>query len=332
MILKYFESKKINLKKQKMILLYGNNQGHKEQVLEEDLKPIFPKNIFNYDESEILKDIESFKETIFNKSFFENEKLIIINRVSERILNIIEPLLKNILDETYIVLLAGNLDKKSKIRKLFEKEVQTICIPFYEDTDQTLNAFAQKFIRKRNINISQQILNIIIERARGDRINLKNELEKIENFMLNKKKLLIEDVLKLSNLSTNYEIGDLIDSCLSKNKRRIINILNENNFSNEDSVTISRVFLNKAKKILILSQKYELSKNIDLTISSAKPAIFWKEKEMVKQQIYIWPPQKLKEIIYKLNNIELHIKRNLNNSINLITDFILDTSSPETNN
>ena len=332
MILKYFESKKINLKKQKMILLYDNNQGHKEQVLEEDLKPIFPKNIFNYDESEILKDIESFKETIFNKSFFENEKLIIINRVSERILNIIEPLLKNILDETYIVLLAGNLDKKSKIRKLFEKEVQTICIPFYEDTDQTLNAFAQKFIRKRNINISQQILNIIIERARGDRINLKNELEKIENFMLNKKKLLIEDVLKLSNLSTNYEIGDLIDSCLSKNKRRIINILNENNFSNEDSVTISRVFLNKAKKILILSQKYELSKNIDLTISSAKPAIFWKEKEMVKQQIYIWPPQKLKEIIYKLNNIELHIKRNLNNSINLITDFILDTSSPETNN
>ncbi len=332
MILKYFESKKINLRKQKMILLYGNNQGHKEQVLEEDLKPIFPKNIFNYDESEILKDIESFKETIFNKSFFENEKLIIINRVSERILNIIEPLLKNILDETYIVLLAGNLDKKSKIRKLFEKEVQTICIPFYEDTDQTLNAFAQKFIRKRNINISQQILNIIIERARGDRINLKNELEKIENFMLNKKKLLIEDVLKLSNLSTNYEIGDLIDSCLSKNKRRIINILNENNFSNEDSVTISRVFLNKAKKILILSQKYELSKNIDLTISSAKPAIFWKEKEMVKQQIYIWPPQKLKEIIYKLNNIELHIKRNLNNSINLITDFILDTSSPETNN
>ena len=309
MILKYNELRKINLKKQKIILLYGNNQGHKKQVLDEQLKPILPKNIFNYDEIEILKNLDKFKETIYNKSFFENEKLIIINRTSEKILNIIEEIIKQNLEEIFIILLTENLDKKSKIRKLFEKEIKTVCVPFYEDTNQTLNSYAQKFINENKINISQQLLNIIIERARGDRINLKNELEKIQSLSISKKKLDINDILKLSNLSENYEIDNLVDNCLLKNKKKIIQILNENNFSNEDCIVINRIFLNKAKKLLNLSQKYELNNDIDLTISSAKPPIFWKERETVKQQIREWPTQKIKNIIFKLSDIELLIKK-----------------------
>jgi len=332
MILKYFDFKKINLKTQKFILLYGNNQGHKEEFLNENLKPILPKNIYSYDETEVLKNIDDFQQTIFNKSFFDNDKLIIINRISEKSLKIIEEISNKEFNDIFFILLGGSLDNKSKIRKFFEKEINTICIPFYEDNIQSLNLFAQKFIKERKINISQQALNIIIERARGDRINLKNELEKIESFLLNKNKFDLNDILKLSNLSENYEISDLIDNCLSKNKRKIINILNENNFSNDESITISRIFLNKAKKILKLSEEYENNKDIELTISSAKPPIFWKEKEMTKQQIYKWSPKNIKELIYKLNELELQIKNNINNSNNLITNFILETCSSDVNN
>ena len=332
MILKYFDFKKINLKTQKFILLYGNNQGHKEEFLNENLKPILPKNIYSYDETEVLKNIDDFQQTIFNKSFFDNDKLIIINRISEKSLKIIEEISNKEFNDIFFILLGGSLDNKSKIRKFFEKEINTVCIPFYEDNIQSLNLFTQKFIKKRKINISQQALNIIIERARGDRINLKNELEKIESFLLNKNKIDLNDILKLSNLSENYEISDLVDNCLSKNKKKIINILNENNFSNDESITISRIFLNKAKKILKLSEEYENNKDIELTISSAKPPIFWKEKEMTKQQIYKWSPKNIKELIYKLNEVELQIKNNMNNSNNLITNFILETCSSDVNN
>ena len=332
MILKYFDFKKINLKTQKFILLYGNNQGHKEEFLNENLKPILQKNIYSYDETEVLKNIDDFQQTIFNKSFFDNDKLIIINRISEKSLKIIEEISNKEFNDIFFILLGGSLDNKSKIRKFFEKEINTVCIPFYEDNIQSLNLFTQKFIKKRKINISQQALNIIIERARGDRINLKNELEKIESFLLNKNKIDLNDILKLSNLSENYEISDLVDNCLSKNKKKIINILNENNFSNDESITISRIFLNKAKKILKLSEEYENNKDIELTISSAKPPIFWKEKEMTKQQIYKWSPKNIKELIYKLNEVELQIKNNMNNSNNLITNFILETCSSDVNN
>ena len=332
MILKYFDFRKINLETQKFILLYGNNQGHKEQFLNENLKPILPKNIYSYDETEVLKNIDDFQQTIFNKSFFDNDKLIIINRISEKSLKIIEEISNKEFNDIFFILLGESLDNKSKIRKFFEKEINTICIPFYEDNTQSLNLFAQKFIKERKISISQQALNIIIERARGDRINLKNELEKIESFLLNKNKIDLNDILKLSNLSENYEISDLIDNCLSKNKKKIINILNENNFSNDESITISRIFLNKAKKILKLSEEYQNNKDIELTISSAKPPIFWKEKEMTKQQIYKWSPKNIKELIYKLNEVELQIKNNINNSNNLITNFILETCSSDVNN
>ena len=119
---------------------------------------------------------------------------------------------------------------------------------------------------------------------------------------------------------------------MAKNKKRILSILNENNFSNDDCIIITRSFIIKAKKLLTLSTSYETNKNIDLTISSAKPPIFWKEKEITKQQIYKWKPKNIKLLIYKLSEIELQIKKNINNSINLITDFILSQTSSETNN
>jgi DNA polymerase-3 subunit delta len=94
---------------------------------------------------------------------------------------------------------------------------------------------------------------------------------------------------------------------------------------------IARSFLIKAKKLLTLSILFENNKNIDLTISSAKPPIFWKEKEITKQQIYKWKPKNIKKLIYALSETELQIKKNINNSINLITDFILSQSSSEAN-
>ena len=187
------------------------------------------------------------------------------------------------------------------------------------------------YIKGKNISISSENINLIVDRCNGDREVLLNELNKIEYFSKNGKKITRENIAKLTNLLENHSISELIDNCLVKNKKKTINLLNENNFSNEDCILITRTFLNKSKRILKLLVDFQNNKNIDLTISSAKPPIFWKDKEITKQQIYKWTPEKIKKLIYKLREIELLIKKNINNSINLITDFILDQAS-STNN
>ena len=224
------------------------------------------------------------------------------------------------------------LDKKSKLRSYFEKNKQLICIPFYPDNDQTLSKLALEFFKEKNIPISRSNINQIATKSQGDRENLYNELLKIENFSKSGKKLTDDVIKKLVNLSENHSISELIDNCLEKNKIKLIKILNENIYSNDDCIVILRTLLTKSKKLLILSGEYEKNKNIDLTISTAKPPIFWKEKETTKRQIQSWKPQKLRLLIYKINELELIIKKNFNNSLNLITDFLLAQSVSKTNN
>ena len=248
------------------------------------------------------------------------------------ILKIIETLhLKNLEDVT-IVLNSDNLEKKSKLRSLFEKNKTLVCVPFYPDNDQTLSKFAYNFLRDKKVSISTSNINLIINKCAGDREKLVNELQKIEYYTKNGKKIDSENISKLINLNENHSISELVDNCLAKNKKKVINILNENNFSNEDCIIITRSFILKAKKLLDLLKTFETNNNIDLTISSAKPPIFWKEKEITKQQVQKWNSKKTKQLIYSLSEAELQIKKNINNSINLITDFILHQSSSITNN
>jgi len=330
MILKSYELKKLNTQFNKILLFYGKNEGLKNEALEILIKD--KDKISNYEEKEILDNENNFIENILSKSLFEQEKFIVIKRATDKILKVIEILLPKNLEDITIILNSDNLEKKSKLRSFFEKDKKLVCIPFYPDNDQILSKLAHNFLRDKKISISPSNINLIVNKCNGDRETLANELEKIKFFSKNGKKINSENISKLINLNENHSISELIDNCLAKNKKKIISILNENNFSNEDCIMITRSFIIKAKKLLALSTTFEINKNIDLTISSAKPPIFWKEKEITKQQIYKWKPEYIKKLIYSLSEIELQIKKNIDNSINLITDFILTQSSAETNN
>ena len=330
MILKFFDVKKIDLDKNKFILFYGKNEGLKNEAINSLIKD--KSNISYYEEKEILERSDNFMENILSKSLFESEKTIIIKRASDKILKIIDELSIKDISDVAIIINSDNLEKKSKLRSFFEKDKKHICVAFYPDNEQTLLKLTSNFLKEKNISISYANINLIVNKCNGDRATLLNELQKLEYFGKNGKKITSENIDKLTNLVENHNISDLINYCLAKNKKKIINILNENNFTNEECIIITRTFLNKSKQILKLSSEFKNNQNINLTLSSAKPPIFWKDKEITKQQIYKWTPENIKKLIYKLNNIELLIKKNINNSINLITDFVLDQSSSNTNN
>ena len=323
MILKSYELEKKKLDNYSFFLLYGNNKGLIEETIEKNFKSI-SKNIFNYDESEILKNTNDFIEQILNKSFFDSEKLIIVSRVTDKIFSIIEDLKDKKLDDIYIILKSNSLEKKSKIRNFFEKNSDTVCIPFYEDNNQTLSSLALKFFQEKKINISQQNINLLIQRSKGDRMNLKNELNKIELFLLNKKKIEVSEILKLTNLAENFELTDLVDNALAKNKRRILTILNENNFVPEDCIIIFRVYLSKLKRLLKIQEEITKFKDVDKAISLFKPPIFWKDKELVKQQIKILNYEKIKDLIKEISKLELNIKKEPLLSIKITTNFLLE--------
>ena len=330
MIIKSYQISQINPEIHNILLFYGKNEGLKNEVTKKITNN--KKNINSYDEKEVLENEYNFIENILTKSLFDDEKIIIIKRATDKILKVIENLSLEKLKDVTIIINADNLEKKSKLRSFFEKNKQTICIAFYPDNDQTLLKLAYDFLKDKKISISQSSVNLIINKCNGDREALYNELNKIYFYTKDGKKITSEHIMKITNLNENHSVSELVDNCLAKNNKKIINILNENNFNNEDCILITRTLLNKSKRVLQLSKEFENNKNIELTISSAKPPIFWKDKEITKQQIKNWKPKSIKDLIYKLTDIELLIKKNLNNSLNLITDFILEQSSSRSNN
>ena len=323
MIIKSYEIDKKDLKQNRFFLLYGENQGHKNEII----KNKFFGNVYRYEESEIIGNEEAFFNNILSKSFFENEKLIIVSRATDKIKVIVEEIIDKNVEDVVIVLNANTLEKKSKLRSFFEKDKRAICVAFYEDNGQTLVAIASSFFRKNKIPVSQQSINLLVARCRGDRQNLNNELEKIENFISGSNKIEIQDLLKLTNLAENYNVSELIDSCLSKNKTKTINILNENIYSLEDCVLITRTFLIKSKRLLKICKEFQDKKNIEAVISNFRPPIFWKDKEIVKQQAKCWSINNAEDLIYKINDIELLVKKNSSSALKILSNFIIEQTT-----
>ncbi len=326
MIVKAYESQKIKNLKNNFYLFYGENDGYKNQVIKDVFIENNKANIDRFDESEILNNFESFISSQINKSFFDESKLILISRVSEKIVKLIDELLDRKIVDITVVLNAGSLDKKSKLRSLFEKDKNLICMPFYKDNNRTLLQLANNFFKKNKMSISQEIVNLIVERSSGDRINLNNELDKISLFLLGKEKININDVIKLTNLAENYSISELADNCLSKNIKKINKIFNENVFSIDDCILIIRTLLLKSKRLLEIKKMNKSNKNIDQAVSNYKPPIFWKDKEIVKNQATKWSQDEAEKLIYKIHDIELMVKKNYNSSLNIVSDFILNTA------
>lgn len=327
MIIKPYNLSNINLNDNPYILFYGTNEGAKDEAIIKLLNSSSDVKILRFDEKQIIENYEIFSNEILSRSLFETKKIIIIKRASDKLLKIIEDTFDKKLEDVYIIINAAQLEKKSKLRNIFEKHKNLTCAAFYPDTLEILSKLALNFFKEKKISISQLNLNYLVDRCNGDRAFLKNELNKIEFYLLNKKNLDIKDMKKLINLGENHSVIELIDSCLAKNQKRTIKILNENILTNEDCILIIRTFLNKCKRILKLAIEYKRNNNINQTLLTAKPPIFWKDKEVTKQQLSKWTPENIKKLIYKLNDIELLLKKNINNSTNLIRDFILQYSS-----
>ena len=331
MIIKSFELNKLELNNYKFYLFYGDNEGSKEEAIKKIFEQNYLDKIYRYEEKEILDNIDNFFNSILTKSFFDNEKLVIINRATDKIRETIESLIEKNPEDIKIILNSKNLEKKSTLRKIFEKNKSIICVPFYEDNNQTLNSIISLFFRNKKVPISQQLINVLIERSRGDRKNLNNELGKIDAYLLNKKNLNLEEIIKLTNLADNYNASELVDHSLAKNTRKTVTILNENNYSDEDNIIIIRTLLAKLKRLVKIHELVDEKNNIEQAVSTSKPPIFWKDKPLVIQQIRSWKKEHLKDLIYKTNDIELLIKKNSTIAKNILSDFIINNSR-KTNN
>ena len=324
MIFKFYELNKIDLKNIRAFLIHGKNNGAKNAIINHIKKKDDECEKTKFTEKEILNQNDQFYNTVINKSFFNEKKIIIVDQITNKIKKILEDILDKISNDIYLVILSDPLDKKSTLRLDFEKSKNHACIAVYPENEQTMMSYASNFFSKNKISISNANINLIVNKCSNDIENLKNELNKIEIYLKYKKNITTEEILKLTNLIENHSFYELVNNCLALNNKKTVNIINENNYSNEDAIIIIRTFLNKTKQLNVLVKEFENSKNIDATIAKARPPIFWKDKEITKLQIKYWTQNKIKKLLDKINETEFLIKKNSQSSLQILFDFILN--------
>ena len=326
MIIKSFNLNDIKKSKSNCFLLYGENDGHKEEAISNYFLKDFKGEVLRYDENQILENKNLFLETCFNESLFESSKIILISRVTSKMYEIIKELTNKKIYNKKIIFISQLLEKRSKIRQLFETEEELVCVAFYQDNISSLYKIAYNFFKTNNISISSENINLILEKCSGDRKNLQNEMNKILNFSFKKNKITKEEILKLVSSQEGENYFELIDLCLAMNHFKVINIINNNSFNKNDAIILIRSFLSRLKRLVELKKIQNKKGNIKETIDFFKPSIFWKDKEIVQRQMEFWTLERIYILIEDLNTLELKFKRNYALSNNLIFDLIINTS------
>jgi DNA polymerase-3 subunit delta len=324
MIVKNFELKKYLNDDFNLYLMYGDNTGLIEDTIQKTFKPLYLENIYDYEELEIISNSDKFYSEIFNSSFFNKKKLIIINRVTEKIKVILENLINKKINDVKIILKSSLLDKKSKLRNTFEKNKNLLIIPFYRDTNQSLFNITEKFFKNKKISISSESIFFLLDKIGDNRLILLNELDKIYNYTKNSSTIKLHEIVKLINFNDENKNNEFVDFLLSKNKKKILNIFNEINFTIEDIIQVIRIISYKLKRLKKIAIELNLKKNYDQIISSFRPPIFWKDKENIKNHLKILSLKEINTYIKQLQDIELLIKKNSQLGKEIFGNFILE--------
>ena len=289
----------------KIILFYGENQGLKEEF-KKNIKEANKNNEkLNLLQDEIIKNENLLINEISNKSLFNNKKIIFIDQVNEKILNIIEEMAEDVSDEK-IVIFAGNLDKKSKLRSYFEKSKLCGIVACYQDNEITIKKIITNKLSDYQ-GLSTQVINFIIQNTGLDRSKVNNEIEKIKSCFL-EKKINLEKIDLLLNIKTNDDFNKLKDEALKGNKIKTNKLLADTVFEPENNIYYLNSINQRINKLYEIEKMKQNNSNTETLVSSLKPPIFWKDKPVLIEQTNKWNENKIKKALEKTYTVELQIK------------------------
>jgi len=309
------KSQEISLKKkdffkEKVILLYGENQDLINDLNQQITSKLIeeekiPKSYF---EEDIIKNPENIISYYLNGSLFDDNKNIsIIKNCSDKILDIINKI-KNNINDNIIILNSEVLLKNSKLRQFGEYDKLAICVPCYQETKFDIKKFLTQQLQVNNIQLSDSQSETIIVSSSLKRSKIKEVIEKI-NLYKNSEKItdqIIDEICTDADLKKNDEIIDIL---LSKNEKNINNFIS--NMSNYEKNFIEIIIILRSFIIKILDiQKNNKNLSIDERIERYKPPIFWKDKDRIKNILKIWNTNNLEKFLSNLNVIETEFKRN----------------------
>lgn len=327
----YIVEKNYNiLNEYRATLLYGENEGIKDDIKDKIKDSNKEAEVIIFFEDEIVKNKNILYENIVNESLFNQDKIIFIQSTTDKILNEILESIEKKRDNTKIYIFSENLEKKSKLRNLFEKEKDLATIACYADNENTLVSYINKELNDYK-GLTGEIINLIISNSNINRKIIQSEIVKIKHFFA-EKKIDMKQLLELLNIKYNYSFDEMRDNVLLGDKKKINNLLSELNILSEDSFFYLNNLNYRILKLIEIEKTNSEFNNYEKAIENHKPAVFWKDKPIYIKQLKNLNLQRLEMIASKIGECEVMMKKKsyLRNDViikNLIVYLSTETTS-----
>ena len=313
------------LKNYKATLIYGENNGIKNDVKQKIKDNNDGAEILNFFEADILKN-NLLYDNVSNQSLFSEKKIIFIQEASDKVFDQIEESIEKENNDIKIYIFADILEKKSKLRNLFEKDSQLAIFPCYEDNERTLITYINKEMQDFK-GLTGEIINLIIYNSNLDRRVIKNEINKIKNFFLSRK-INKEEILEILNIKNDSGFDEIRDKALVGEKTKVNKLLSETEILNEEAFFYLNILNYRILRLHQILKMNQDDNNFEKTLKDLKPPIFWKDKPIIIQQLKKWNKKKIEEIIIKIGETEILMKKSsqLRNDV-IIKDLIINLTN-----
>ena len=311
----------------KSVLLYGENEGIKSDVKSKLKDSNKGSEIITFFESEILKNKNILYENIINESLFNERKVIFIHTATDKIFNEISESLTKINNNVKIYIFSDSLDKKSKLRALFEREKYLAIFACYADNERTLINYINKELIGYK-GITGELINIIIENSGSNRKIIQNEIVKIKNFFL-EKKVNKNDLVEILNIKSDTRFEEIRDNALIGKVDKINKLLSETDLLSEDSFFYLNNINYRILNLIEIQKNNKILNNYENALENFKPQIFWKDKPMYVLQLKKWSIEKLNKIAQKICQTEILMKKNSNINKNIVIKKLVVSLSKE---
>lgn len=290
------------------VLLYGENNGIKDD-LKDKIKVRNPgAEIINLFQEELIKDRSLLIKNLENSSLFSASKIFFLHEITDKVIDQLIDLKLLLNKDNKLFIFANILDKRSKIRSLFEKDKTSATVACYQDSERTLSIYINNLLKGYK-GLTQEITNLIIYNSSQDRKKIKNEVSKIINYFDNKiiNKNHVEELLNIK-YDNNFE--HLRDATLNGDKNKTNKLISEIEFLQEDNFYYLNNMTQRIAKLIQLKNLNNDLNDIEETFEKIKPKIFWKDKPIFTQQLKKWNEKKLQIALNDIADIEILMKKN----------------------
>ncbi|MGY8985081.1 MAG: DNA polymerase III subunit delta [Sphingomonadales bacterium] len=300
------------------VLIYGPDEGlvreraHRisKQVVE-DLSD--PFNVVRPSLSQVIEEPSILLDELLSLSMVGGRRLVRLDGAEDKAYQGLEQALSGIPkdgEKNLLVVTAGNLKPSSKIRKLFEGLEIAVTIACYADSSKDVEELIIEVLGANNLKADPQAISFLLNNLGSDRLISRSELEKIVLYAGDRidRVIKLEDVITLIGDSATLTLNDIASATTGGDLKRLDQLLERAQSQGENAIAIIRALSRRLQQFHLVKGLIEAGQPIDSAIGKLRPPLFFKEKDIFRNQLFLWSSQKLGKALLLLSDAELGCK------------------------